>query len=140
MVKAGDGTELVRPREDFVERAPATFTGCGGRPVIHLIRFARRAAPRTCLARRRGAVVMMIMTFFDVVLRSTVNTPIEAATELTRILMAIVVFSALPVVSGGLNTSRSMYSNRSSPVPRAAGVMPPSTFCPVGCCGGQPSE
>ena len=43
---------------------------------------------------------MMIMTFFDVVLRSTINTPIEAATELTRILMAVVVFSALPVVSG----------------------------------------
>ena len=44
--------------------------------------------------------LMMVLTFFDVVLRSTVNTPIEAATELTRILMAITVFSALPVVSG----------------------------------------
>ena len=64
------------------------------------LRVARGAgrAPR----RRAGAAlfVMMVMTFFDVVLRSTVNTPIEAATELTRILMAVVVFSALPVVSG----------------------------------------
>ena len=43
---------------------------------------------------------MMVLTFFDVVLRSAVDRPIEAATELTRILMAVVVFSALPVVSG----------------------------------------
>lgn len=44
--------------------------------------------------------VMMVMTFADVVLRSVANTPIEAATELIRIAMAIIVFSALPVVSG----------------------------------------
>ncbi len=44
--------------------------------------------------------LMMAMTFVDVVMRSTLNTPIEAATELTRIMMAIVVFSALPMVSG----------------------------------------
>jgi len=42
---------------------------------------------------------MMAMTFFDVVLRSVFNQPIEAATELTRILMAVVVFAVLPVVS-----------------------------------------
>lgn len=42
---------------------------------------------------------MMIMTFADVVLRSVANMPIEAATELTRIMMAVVVFSALPLVS-----------------------------------------
>ena len=68
--------------------------------MIHLIRFARRAARAPALLAAAALFVMMIMTFFDVVLRSTVNTPIEAATELTRILMAIVVFSALPVVSG----------------------------------------
>lgn len=39
---------------------------------------------------------LMTLTFTDVVLRSAFNSPIEAATELTRILMAIVVFSALP--------------------------------------------
>lgn len=43
---------------------------------------------------------MMLLTFFDVILRSAFDSPIEAATELTRILMAVLVFSALPVVSG----------------------------------------
>ena len=42
---------------------------------------------------------LMVLTFCDVVLRSAFNAPIEAATELTRITMAIVVFSALPIVS-----------------------------------------
>ena len=42
---------------------------------------------------------LMTMTFFDVVLRSVANNPIEAATELTRLSMAIMVFSALPLVS-----------------------------------------
>ena len=66
----------------------------------HLVRFARRAAHAPVLLAVTALFAMMVMTFFDVVLRSTINTPIEAATELTRILMAIVVFSALPVVSG----------------------------------------
>ena len=43
---------------------------------------------------------MMAMTFLDVIMRSALNQPIEAATELTRVLMAIMVFSALPVMSG----------------------------------------
>lgn len=43
--------------------------------------------------------VLMAMTFADVVLRSTLNAPIEAATELTRIFMAIIVFSSLPMVT-----------------------------------------
>lgn len=43
--------------------------------------------------------LLMVLAFADVVLRSTLNAPIEAATELTRIAMAIVVFAALPVVS-----------------------------------------
>lgn len=42
---------------------------------------------------------LMVMTFFDVVLRSALNNPIESATELTRLFMAIIVFSALPVVT-----------------------------------------
>ena len=66
----------------------------------HLIRIARGAARAPVLLAVTALFTMMVMTFFDVVLRSTINTPIEAATELTRILMAIVVFSALPVVSG----------------------------------------
>ena len=39
------------------------------------------------------------MTFFDVILRSTINNPIESATELTRLFMAIMVFAALPMVT-----------------------------------------
>lgn len=42
---------------------------------------------------------LMIMTFADVVLRSALNNPIESATELTRLFMAIVVFAALPMVT-----------------------------------------
>ncbi|MEZ5660969.1 MAG: TRAP transporter small permease [Burkholderiaceae bacterium] len=42
---------------------------------------------------------MMVMTFFDVVLRSVANNPIESATELTRLFMGIIVFSCLPTVS-----------------------------------------
>ncbi len=42
---------------------------------------------------------LMVMTFFDVILRSVANNPIESATELTRLAMAIIVFSCLPVVS-----------------------------------------
>lgn len=42
---------------------------------------------------------LMMMTFFDVLMRSIFNNPIESATELTRLLMAIIVFSSLPIVS-----------------------------------------
>ncbi len=48
-----------------------------------------------CLA----LLVLMLMTFTDVVLRSVANAPLGAATELTRILMAVVVFSVMPIVS-----------------------------------------
>lgn len=43
--------------------------------------------------------ILMCMTFFDVILRSILNDPIESATELTRLLMAIIVFSSLPIVT-----------------------------------------
>ena len=43
--------------------------------------------------------LLMSMTFLDVILRSVFNNPIESATELTRLFMAILVFSALPMVS-----------------------------------------
>ncbi len=43
--------------------------------------------------------VLMAMTFMDVILRSVANDPIESATELTRLCMAIIVFAALPMVS-----------------------------------------
>ena len=43
--------------------------------------------------------ILMALTFTDVVLRSALNSPVESATELTRLLMAIMVFSVLPAVS-----------------------------------------
>ena len=43
--------------------------------------------------------LLMLMTFADVVLRSVFGNPIESATELTRLFMAIIVFSSLPIVS-----------------------------------------
>ena len=42
---------------------------------------------------------LMVMTFFDVLLRSLFNNPIEAATELTRLFMAIIVFACLPLIT-----------------------------------------
>jgi len=42
---------------------------------------------------------LMLMTFADVIMRSVFNAPIEAATELTRLFMGIIVFSSLPTVS-----------------------------------------
>lgn len=42
---------------------------------------------------------LMCLTFFDVILRSMFNSPIEAATELTRMSMAIMVFSVLPIIT-----------------------------------------
>lgn len=42
---------------------------------------------------------LMGMTFFDVLLRSAMNAPIEAAPELTRMSVAVVVFTSLPVLS-----------------------------------------
>jgi len=65
-----------------------------------VIRLARYASTIPLMLAVTALFLMMAMTFADVVMRSALNTPIEAATELTRIMMAIVVFSALPMVSG----------------------------------------
>lgn len=43
--------------------------------------------------------ILMAMTFADVVLRSAFDAPIEWASELTRIFLAVIVFSCLPMVS-----------------------------------------
>lgn len=43
--------------------------------------------------------ILMAMTFSDVILRSSFDAPIEAATELTRILVAVMVFAVLPHIS-----------------------------------------
>lgn len=66
----------------------------------HLIRFARYAAMVPLMLAVTALFLMMAMTFADVIMRSVLNAPIEAATELTKIMMAIVVFASLPMVSG----------------------------------------
>ncbi len=68
--------------------------------MLQVIRLARLASKAPLLLAVTALFLMMAMTFVDVVMRSALNTPIEAATELTRIMMAIVVFSSLPMVSG----------------------------------------
>jgi len=65
-----------------------------------LVKFGRAASRAPVYLACVALFSLMVMTFFDVILRSVLNAPIEAATELTRILMAIMVFSVLPVVSG----------------------------------------
>ncbi|NOD34514.1 MULTISPECIES: TRAP transporter small permease [unclassified Ruegeria] len=66
-----------------------------------LVTFARRISVVPTLLACVALFILMVMTFFDVILRSVFNAPIEAATELTRILMAILVFSVLPIISAG---------------------------------------
>lgn len=64
-----------------------------------LVRIAERAAALPVWLAAVTLFAMMAMTFADVVLRSAFNAPIEAATELTRLMMAVIVFAVLPVVS-----------------------------------------
>ncbi len=64
-----------------------------------IIQFVRRASALPVIVACIALFILMVMTFCDVILRSVFNAPIEAATELTRILMAILVFSVLPIVS-----------------------------------------
>lgn len=65
------------------------------------VSLARRVSVAPTLLACVALFILMVMTFFDVILRSVLNAPIEAATELTRILMAILVFSVLPMISAG---------------------------------------
>lgn len=64
-----------------------------------LIRLIRLASTLPVLLAVTALFALMVMTFCDVILRSAFNAPIEAATELTRIFMAITVFAVLPVAS-----------------------------------------
>ncbi|WP_170340274.1 TRAP transporter small permease [Ruegeria arenilitoris] len=64
-----------------------------------LIQLVRRASVLPVIVACTALFILMVMTFCDVILRSAFNAPIEAATELTRILMAILVFSVLPIIS-----------------------------------------
>ncbi len=64
-----------------------------------LIHTARAAARLPLFVASVTLFALMVLTFCDVVLRSAFNAPIEAATELTRLAIAIIVFSSLPVLS-----------------------------------------
>lgn len=64
------------------------------------LRGAFRAAGALSAGVAAGALfVMMLLTFGDVIMRSAFGRPIEAATELTRMLMALTVFAILPLLS-----------------------------------------
>lgn len=64
-----------------------------------IARMLNRLAELPMLLAAATLFILMVLTFADVIMRSTFSAPIEAATELTRIAMAVIVFSALPVVS-----------------------------------------
>ncbi|MDJ0630591.1 MAG: TRAP transporter small permease subunit [Rhodobacter sp.] len=64
-----------------------------------LLALIRRIDQIPILIASAALFILMVMTFCDVILRSSFNAPIEAATELTRILVAITVFAVLPHVS-----------------------------------------
>ncbi|RMF36240.1 MAG: TRAP transporter small permease subunit [Alphaproteobacteria bacterium] len=63
-----------------------------------LLRWARLL---TNLLAAAALFVLMVMTFLDVLLRSILNAPIEVAADMTRVLMAITVFSVMPALSAG---------------------------------------
>lgn len=44
--------------------------------------------------------LLMVMTFTDVMLRSVFNAPLQWGADMTRLLMAIIVFSVMPTLSG----------------------------------------
>lgn len=64
-----------------------------------LPRIAAALALIPSLVAAGALLALMLMTFADVVLRSAFDAPLPAATELTRILMAVAIFSAMPAVS-----------------------------------------
>ena len=67
--------------------------------MISLFLLVQRASALPIALACGALFFMMLLTFCDVIFRSVFNAPIEAATELTRILMAVLVFSVLPIIS-----------------------------------------
>ncbi|WP_420413947.1 TRAP transporter small permease [Roseibium sp.] len=68
--------------------------------MLSLSNLFRAAAMLPVFVAACSLFFLMVLTFCDVILRSVFNAPIEAATELTRMSMAITVFAVMPVVSG----------------------------------------
>ena len=66
----------------------------------NILRFVIKLQRAPVFLASAALFFLMCLTFSDVILRSMFNAPIEAATELTRMSMAIMVFSILPTVSG----------------------------------------
>lgn len=64
-----------------------------------LPRVSRALAFVPALVASIALFALMLMTFADVVLRSAVDAPLPWATEMTRILMAVSIFSAMPALS-----------------------------------------
>lgn len=64
-----------------------------------MVQFFRRLCVLPVMIAAAALMALMVMTFADVTLRSVFNAPIEPATELTRIFVAIIVFSVLPELS-----------------------------------------
>lgn len=65
-----------------------------------LLPILRKIAEAPTFVSGMTLFALMVMTFCDVVMRSAFNAPIEAASDLTLIFMAVIVFTVLPVVSG----------------------------------------
>ena len=61
--------------------------------------WARRLVTLPAFVGAGVLFALMVLTFADVVLRGVANAPIPGAAELTRLAVAIIVFSALPLVS-----------------------------------------
>lgn len=66
---------------------------------MRMVQFFRRLCWLPVLIAGAALMALMIMTFADVILRSVFNAPIEEATELTRIFVAIIVFAVMPEIS-----------------------------------------
>lgn len=64
------------------------------------LNFVRQLSQLPMLLASVVLFLLMAMTFTDVIMRSAFNAPLEAATELTRMFMAIVVFLVMPIISG----------------------------------------
>lgn len=67
--------------------------------MLRALYLLRRLSVVPVLVSCAALFILMVMTFCDVVMRSSFNAPIEAATELTRILVAVSVFAVLPHIS-----------------------------------------
>jgi len=64
-----------------------------------VIRFLKSLSRLPMIVASVALFGLMCLTFADVLMRSVFNVPIEAATELIRMGIAVIVFAALPVLS-----------------------------------------